>query len=72
MALLLWPQVQIYFKTRTLYSLFFEEFISLIKNWQVQGQTIFWFIFAKELVEFREKTPLNLEQMAMVQMLMCH
>ena len=33
------------------HSLFFQEFIS-----QIKGHTIFWFIFAKELIEFRKKT----------------
>ena len=51
MALPLWPQVQICFKTRHIHSLFFQEFIS-----QIKGHTIFWFIFAKELIEFRKKT----------------
>ena len=42
-------------KPDILYSLFFEEFIGLIKYWQVQGQILFWFILAKEFVEFRKK-----------------
>ena len=39
------------FRNQTYFILFFEEFIS-----QIKGHTIFWFIFAKELIEFRKKT----------------
>ena len=49
------------FQNQTCYSLFFEEFIGLIKYWQVQGQTIFWFILAKELAELKKKTTTEFE-----------